>query len=102
MQGTTDTEGGRIAMMTSGLGIVASPAFFAASGSAWALALILAVPVALATAALWTTSPRGRRLTVRVSRRRSTDIAVRIVTERYARGEIDLSEYQRLIVGLTT
>ena len=90
-------------MVTSGLGIVASPAFFAASGSAWSLASILAVPVAFAAAALWATSERGgRRQVVRVTRRRSTDIAVHIVTDRYARGEIDLDEYQRLIVGLTS
>lgn len=90
-------------MVTSGLGIVASSAFFAASGSAWTLASILAIPVAFAAAALWATSERARhRQTVQVSHKRSTDIAVHIVTERYARGEIDLNEYQRLIVGLTS
>jgi uncharacterized membrane protein len=89
-------------MVTSGLGIVTSPALLAASGSAWALASILAIPIALAAFALWTTSERGRRQAVRVSRKRSTDIAVHIVTQRYARGEIDLKEYQRLIVGLTS
>jgi uncharacterized membrane protein len=89
-------------MMTSGLAIAASPALLAASGSAWSLASILAVPVAFAAAALWAAAERERRSSVRVSRRRSTDIAVHIVTERYARGEIDLREYQRLIIGLTS
>jgi uncharacterized membrane protein len=89
-------------MITSGLATVASSALLAASGSAWTLASILAVPVAFAAAALWATAERERRSTVRVSHRRSTDIAVHIVTERYARGEIDLREYQRLIIGLTS
>ena len=89
-------------MIASGLGIVSSPSFFAASGSAWTLASILAIPIAAAVAALWMVSPGERREPQMVSRRRSTDIAVHIVTERYACGEIDLREYQRLIVGLTS
>jgi uncharacterized membrane protein len=89
-------------MITSGLATVAPSAFFAASNSAWTLASILAIPLAFAAVALWATSAREYRQPVMVSRRRSTDIAVHIVTERYARGEIDLREYQRLIVGLTS
>lgn len=89
-------------MITSGLATVASSAFFGASLSAWTLASIVAIPLAFATVALWATSAREYRRPVIVSRRRSTDIAVHIVTERYARGEIDLREYQRLIVGLTS
>jgi uncharacterized membrane protein len=91
-------------MITSGLGIVASSTFFAASLSAWTLASILAIPIAFSAAALWATSVRGRQqpATAMISRKRSTDIAIHIVTERYARGEIDLKEYQRLIVGLTS
>lgn len=87
-------------MFTSGLGVISSPAYLNTSGSSWMIASFLALP--LAAAALWLSSPMGRRRPQQVSRRRSTDIAVHIVTERYARGEIDLKEYQRLIVGLTS
>lgn len=87
-------------MFTSGLGVISSPAYLKAAGSPWMIASILALP--LAAAALWLNSPTGRRQPQMVSRERSTDIAVHIVTERYARGEIDLKEYQRLIVGLTS
>lgn len=89
-------------MIMNTLAIVSSPAFFAASGSASSLASILIVPIALATVALWAVTSAGQRQPQRVSRSRSRDIAVHIVTERYARGEIDLKEYQRLIVGLTS
>ena len=87
-------------MFTSSLGVISSPAYLDAIGSSWLVASILTIP--LAAAALWLSSASAGRQPQMVSRRRSTDIAVHIVTERYARGEIDILEYQRLIVGLTS